>query len=142
MLAQAAAVILLVGGSSLLTYLAVKDDASKVSPVAATNIQTLDAVSASFGGQYSLGPDFQDARRDLEGRLEQELERLSPEARDDVQASLETIRTAIAAINEALVEEPDNALLQELLMRSYREELAVMRRINGITNAVMYREDI
>jgi hypothetical protein len=142
MLAQAAAVILLVGGSSMLTYLAVKDDGSTLSPVSATNIQPLDAMSASFGERYSLGPDFQDARRDLEGRLELELDRLSPESRADVEASLKTIRAAIADINEALAEEPDNALLQELLMRSYREELAVMRQVNGITSAVMFREDI
>ena len=142
MLAQAAAVILLVGGSSTLTYLAVRGDSAGVSQISATNVQSLDAVSASFGGQYALGPDFQDARRDLEGTLEQELDRLSPETRAEVEESLKTIRTAIASINEALVEEPDNALLQELLMRSYRDELAVMRRVNGIANAVMYREDI
>lgn len=142
MLAQAAAVLLLVGASSGLTYLAVKGDRGSVTPVAATNAPALDVVSASFGDRYSLGPDFQDARRDLEGRLERELGRLPPETRADVEANLTAIRAAIADINAALVEEPDNPLLQELLLRSYRDELTVMRRVNGITNAVMYREDI
>ncbi len=141
-LAQAAAVMLLVGGSSGLTYLAISGDRDNVSPVAAGIELPLDAVSASFGSQYTLGPDFQDARRNVEGRLETELERLSPEARAEVEANIETIRTAIAEINKALAEEPDNVLLQQLLLSSYQEELAVMRKVNGITNTVMLRDDI
>ena len=142
MLAQAAAVVLLIGGSSGLTWLAVKDDSTNVSPVTASNVAPLAAVPASFGDRYSLGPDFIDARRDLEGRLQQELARLSPETRTDVESSLQTIRSAIADINTALAAEPDNPLLQELLLSSYREELAVMQQINGITTTVMRRNDI
>lgn len=142
MLAQAAVVMVLIGGSSGLTWLAVKNDGTSVSPTTASNVAELTAVPASFGDRYSLGPDFIDARRDLEGRLQQELARLSPETRADVQASLETIRAAIADINTALAAEPDNPLLQRLLLSSYREELAVMRQINGITTTVMRRTDI
>ena len=141
-LAQAAAVILLVGGSSGLTYLAVSGDSDNVSPVATGTGLPLDAVSASFGSQYTLGPDFQDARRNLEGRLERELERLSPEARAEVEANMQTIRTAINEISGALADEPDNVLLQELLLSSYQEELALMRKVDGITSAVMLRDDI
>lgn len=141
-LAQAAAVILLVGGSSGLTWLAVKDDAPSLSPAGATNGVPLTASTASFGDRYSLGPDFMDARRSLEARLEAELDALPPETRGEVEKNLQTIRTAIADINNALAQEPDNALLQELLLSSYREELAVMRKVNGISNAVMLREDI
>lgn len=140
-LAQAAAVVLLVGGSSGLTYLAVGGDANRVSPVVQSGSMPLDVSAASFGNQYTLGPDFQDARRDLEGRLERELERLSPAARADVEANMQTIRTAINEISTALSEEPDNVLLQELLLSTYQEELALMRKVNGITSAVMLRED-
>lgn len=142
MLAQAAAVVLLIGGSSGLTWLAVKDDGTSVSPVSASNVAPLSAVPASFGDRYSLGPDFIDARRDLEGRLQQELERLSPETRADVEASLQTLRGAIVDINAALSEEPNNPLLQKLLLSSYQEELAVMQQINGIATTVMRRNDI
>ena len=142
MLAQAAAVVLLIGGSSGLTWLAVKDDGTSVSPVSASNVAPLSAVPASFGDRYSLGPDFIDARRDLEGRLQQELERLSPETRADVEASLQTLRGAIADINAALSEQPNNPLLQKLLLSSYQEELAVMQQINGIATTVMRRNDI
>jgi len=141
MLAQAAAVVLLVGGSSALTWLAVKDDGSTVAAVPASN-PPLNASLASFGDRYSLGPGFQDARRDLEARLAEELELLSPETRRNVEENLATIRGAIEEINQALAAEPDNPLLQELLLASYREELAVMRKVNGISSAVMLREDI
>ena len=38
--------------------------------------------------------------------------------------------------------EPSNALLQELLLKTYREELAVMRKVGGLTQDVMLRNDI
>ena len=68
--------------------------------------------------------------------------RLPPETRADVEASLQTIRGAIADINAALTAEPDNPLLQRLLLSSYREELAFMQQVNGITTTVMRRNDI
>jgi hypothetical protein len=68
--------------------------------------------------------------------------RLSPEAREEVEQNLAIIRGAILQINEALQKEPDNALLQELLLNTYREELALMRRVGGLTQHVMSRKDI
>jgi hypothetical protein len=140
--AQAAAVLLLVGGSSGITYLAVHDDNNvslQNSPVAGL---TFEPVSASFDSQHALGPDFYDARNFLESRLEDELERMAPEARAEVEASMKTIRVAIADINRALANEPNNTLLQKLLLSSYQEELSVMRKVNGLTSTVMFREDI
>lgn len=138
-LAQAAAVLLLVGASSLITYtLTVREPA--VSPVA-TNAG-LELAPASFGGDYQLGADYQLARAGLENRLDSVLERLSPEQRAEVEENLEIIQGAIAEINAALEEEPDNVLLQELLLDTYREELAVMRNVGGLTRSVMSRNDI
>jgi len=141
-LTQAAAVLLLVGGSSGLTYLAVSGDGAGISPVATTKGLQVETVAASFGSQYSLGPDFVDARSDLEARLDTELERLAPEAKEDVLKNLAAIRAAIAEINKALAEEPDNALLQDLLLSSYRKELQLMQSVNVLAGSAMYREDI
>lgn len=141
-LAQAAAIVLLVGGSSGLTYVAMRGDDSRVTPPPTGSAIPLNAVSASFGDRYTLGPDFQDARSDLESRLESELARLSPAARAEVEENMATIRGAIDEINVALTNEPDNTLLQELLLRSYQEELALMRKVNGIANTVMLRQDM
>jgi hypothetical protein len=141
--AQAAAVLLLVGGSSGMTYLAMSGDNNAVTPVAIGGpALVFERVSGSFGSQYHLGPDYLDAKRDLEAKLDEELNRLAPDARDAVQANMETIRLAIDDINKALSEEPGNVLLQELLLRTYREELALMRHVDSIANSVMYRGDI
>ena len=140
--AQAAAVLLLIGGSSGITWLAMKQDVQTVSTEPSADALQFRPVAGSFGSQYHLGADFLDARNDLKARLEEELERLSPETRAEVQANLDTIRAAIVEINLALAKEPDNALLQQLLMNAYRDELAVMSRVDGMANSVMRRTDI
>lgn len=137
-LAQAAAVVLLVGGSSGLTWFAMKDNVEIVEVVP----PALVVEQASFGGGYALGVGYQEAHRDLVARLDTELERLSPETREEVKTNLAMIRGAIAQINAALAEEPDNPLLQELLLQTYREELALMQRVGGLTQRVMSRRDI
>jgi hypothetical protein len=141
-LAQAAAVILLIGGSSTLTYLAVSDDGPAYSPV--TTFETLEfkPVSGSFGSQYNLGPGFQDAHNDLGAQLEADLQTLSPETRAEVEKNLEVIRAATLEINQALDKEPDNPFLQKLLIGTYREELAVMKQVDGMATSVIRRNDI
>ena len=140
--AQAAAVLLLVGGSSGLTYLAVKDNAFVTSPVAGAPTLVFESASGSFGSQYNLGPDYLDAQRDLAGRLDDELGHLTPEVREAVVTNIEAIRKAIAEINVALAKDPDNVLLQELLLSTYREELTLMKQVNGINSSAMRRGDI
>ena len=132
-LAQAAAVVLLVGTSSGITYVAVKDDGPAVE-IAPDLLFTQTSFAA-----YELGPEFQDARSRLAVRLENELERLPQETRTAVEDNLALIRTAIADINAALEQEPHNTLLQELLVSTYREELELMRRVGGLTQDVMNR---
>lgn len=140
--AQAAAVLLLVGGSSGVTYLTMKDGSDSTLPMIGTQELVFTPVSGSFGSQYSLGPDYQDARRELASRVEERLENLAPETREDVRTNLESIRKAIEDINRALAEEPDSVLLQELLLDTYRDELSLMNKVDGITRAAMRRGDI
>jgi len=91
---------------------------------------------------YNLGPDYQDARRNLSAKLDEELSRLSAAERENVQKNMHVIRTAIDEINRELAKEPDNALLQKLLISTYRDELDLMMRVDGITSAAMRRGDI
>ena len=138
MLAQAAAVVLLVGTSSAVTYFATRDNSGPVISVS----PELVFEQAAFGGNYHLGPGFQDARNSLRDDLDIELARLSDEAREDVQANLELIHQVIIDINKALEQEPDNVLLQQKLLQAYREELTLLRRVGGLTRNVMRRNDI
>jgi len=140
--AQAAAVLILVGGSSGITYLAVTDGADVTTPVAGGPTLVFESASGSFGSQYNLGPDYLDAQRDLAGRLDDELDHLTPDVREAVVTNIAAIRTAIAEINLALAEDPDNVLLQELLLSTYREELTLMKQVNGFNLSAMRRDDI
>lgn len=138
MFAQAAAVLLLIGASSAITFVAVKGSVQPVVQV------TPDLVfeQASFGNRYSLGPGFQDARNALVAEFEVEIERLSPETRAEIQTNLELVQKAIFDINQALEQEPENVLLQERLLRTYRDELELLRRVGGLTRDMMLRNDI
>ena len=138
MLAQAAAIVMLVGASSAVTYIATSDDGGPVVSVA----PELVFEQAAFGSNYHLGPGFQDARNSLRAELDVELSRLSLEAREDIRANLNLIHQAIVDINTALEQEPDNVLLQQKLLRAYREELTLLRRVGGLTRNVMRRNDI
>jgi hypothetical protein len=138
MLAQAAAVVLLIGGSSAVTYVAVKGNSGPITAVA----PDLVFEQASFGKNYNLGPGFQDARNSLRAELDVELSRLSPDARQDIKANLDVIHGAIIEINTALESEPDNVMLQQKLLGAYREELTLLRRVGGLTRNVMMRNDI
>ena len=97
---------------------------------------------ASFGNRYNLGPGFQDARNTLIADLDAELERLPAEARENIEMNLGLIRDAIFEMNKALAEDPENILLQGRLLRMYREELALLRRVSGLSRNVMMRNDI
>ncbi|MGI9284407.1 MAG: hypothetical protein ACR2P1_03405, partial [Pseudomonadales bacterium] len=101
-----------------------------------------EPVSGSFGSHYTLGPDYQDARDDLWLKLQQELSHLEPETQTEVEKNLLAIGDAITEINNALSQEPGNALLQNLLLSSYRKELALMTSVDGMASTVMRRNDI
>lgn len=138
MFAQAAAVVMLVGASSLITYMTVKEEPQ--APV----IQPADMIfqQASFGNGYTLGPGFQAARSALAAELDAEMRRLSPEARQNVAENLQMIQSAIVEMNEALEQDPENLLLQERLLTTYHQELALLRRVGGLSRNVSVRNDI
>ena len=141
--AQAAAVFLLVGASSMVTYSVLKyDEANTPQPVVQLIPTNLTFERAAFGGEHTLESVYGRAAGDIESSLDRELANLSPEAREDVKRNLAVIRQAITDISQALEEEPNNGFLQELLVDAYRNELALMNRVGGMTQRVMARKDI
>ena len=143
--AKAAAVVLLVGGSSGLTYLVTSAEDFPTQPAAGSGIPgqlVFEPVSGSFGSKYSLGNEYQVAHNELDAKLNEQLEQLPAETSEDVRQNIATIRAAIREINIALAKEPDNVLLQELLLNTYRDEMDLMITVDGLANAVVRREDI
>jgi hypothetical protein len=62
---------------------------------------------------------------------EAELEKLPPETRAKVAASLATIRQSMKDIEAALGRDPSNALLQELLVNTYQDEMRVLTTVQS-----------
>jgi len=75
-------------------------------------------------------PRYLEQRRQLVQQLEKKLASLPPETQNKVTASLATIRQSIADIQAALGRDPGNALLQELLVNTYQDEMRVLTAVN------------
>jgi hypothetical protein len=144
LLAQAAAVVLLVGASSLVTYSLVKSDARNSASRNSVEMLPSNLVfeQAAFGANQTFDSLYGRAGGNVASNLDRSLQELSPEARADVVRNLAIIRQAITEISEALEQEPNNALLQELLVEAYGTELALMNRVGTMTKRVAVREDI
>ena len=141
--AQAAAVFLLVGASSMVTYSVLKYDSANTPQTVVQVVPTnLTFERAAFGADHTLESVYGRAAGNVESNLDRELANLSPEAREDVVRNLAVIQQAITDISQALEEEPNNGFLQELLVDAYRNELALMNRVGGMTPRVMARQDI
>jgi hypothetical protein len=61
--------------------------------------------------------------------LETQLKTLPPDTQHKVATSLTAIRTSIQELQEAIGKDPANALLQELLVNSYQDEMRVLTAV-------------
>jgi N-acyl-D-aspartate/D-glutamate deacylase len=96
-------------------------------PIAATTGSGAhDVVAAS----YLKDPRYVKDRADLVRALDEKMKTLPPETQQKVTASLATIRKSIAEIQAALGRDPGNALLQELLVNSYQDEMRVLTTVH------------
>jgi hypothetical protein len=138
----AAAAVLLVVASSLITAQVVR---RSVVPVAAvTPPSTIPAApvapapasvrSASFGPGYALDSEYAAARAQLAATLAARIDRLPSSARQKVEDNLAQLRRAADEINAALALQPGDALLEELLLNTYQDELAVLASVNQLAN--------
>src|SRR5690348_13263026 len=79
---------------------------------------------------YIKDPRYMRDRAELVRSLDEKMKTLPPETQRKVTASLETIRKSIADIQTALGKDPGNALLQELLVNSYQDEMRVLTAVH------------
>jgi hypothetical protein len=144
MLAQAAAVVMLIGASSMVTYSLIKYDDANTAPQTVVRVEPTNLVfeQAAFGADQTFDSVFGRASGNVAANLNRGLENLSPETRADVERNLAVIRQAITDISQALEDEPNNAFLQELLVEAYGNELALMNRVGTMTQRVTARKDI
>jgi len=140
---QAAAAVVLVAGSSLLTAslldrsVLMQQSAVPVTP--ANSVAASDAavvMPAAFGPAGQLDPEYVAARRQLTQMLDQRIAALPTSARAKLEFNLGEMRRAADEINAALAEQPGDPLLEELLLKTYQDELAVLSNISQLTNSL------
>ena len=128
----AAAGVLLVVGSSLMTAALLQREQPRVAQAPAARSEPA-YTTAAFGPGYTLGPAYDAARRDLLRTLSARIDHLPPDARRQLENNLTLIRRASAEVNAALALSPGDPLLEELLINIYQDELAVLASVNQLT---------
>ncbi len=96
---------------------------------------------ANFGGYQALGPEYETARAQLAIGLAERIDRLPPEAQLKIERNLAEIRRALREINVAMALEPDNTLLQQLLLSTYQSELTLLANVNKMAGSIPARTE-
>jgi hypothetical protein len=91
--------------------------------------------AAAIQAAYFADPKFRDQRAALEKSLEAKLATLPPDSRNKVAASLAAIKKSKQDLEEALGKDPTNALLQELLLNTYQDEMRVLTTVHEASDA-------
>jgi hypothetical protein len=96
---------------------------------------------ANFGGYEALGPEYEQARAQLAFGLAERIDRLPPEAQLKIERNLAEIRRSLREINVALALEPDNTMLQQLLLSTYQSELTMLANVNQMAGSIPARTE-
>jgi hypothetical protein len=103
-------------------------------PASATSLAAFDAPTA-LDAAYVTDPRYREQRAALLRSLEARIASLPPPTRDKVLASLATIQHAKQDLEEALGKDPGNALLQELLVNTYQDEMRVLTDVHEASDS-------
>ncbi len=161
---QAAAALVLVAGSSLLTaglldrspqtsqsasQTAIQTSSQEASAAAAAAPAPKDSgalpgtaqggaivLPAAFGPTGRLDGEYLVARERLTRMLEERIAVMPPAARAKLEFNLGEMRRAADEINVALAAQPGDPLLEELLLKTYQDELAVLSNVNQLTESL------
>jgi hypothetical protein len=107
-----------------------------VTPGTNTMAQTPPNNAAAFvQAAYLVDPKFREQRAALVKSLEAKLASLPPDSRTKVLDSLATIHKSMQDLEAALGKDPSNALLQELLLNTYQDEMRVLTTVHEASDA-------
>lgn len=98
-------------------------------PTSAQQPPAKDA-AALVQAAYLSDPKFRETREALVKSLAARLAALPPESRAQVVDSLATIHKSMQDLEAALGKDPTNALLQELLLNTYQDEMRVLTTVH------------
>lgn len=100
-------------------------------PLTAHHERVLQAVPVA----YVSDPRYLKEREALLSSLQSQLEALPPASRSKVIASLATIHQSMRQLEAALGRDPSSALLQELLVDTYQDEMRVLTTVHEAAQA-------
>ncbi len=103
-------------------------------PPQATN-RTGMSEGAAVAAAYVSDPRYRHEREELLKSLQARLDAMPPPARAKVAASLTAIETAKKDLESALGKDPSNALLQELLINTYQDEMRALTDVHEAGDA-------
>jgi hypothetical protein len=89
----------------------------------------------AFHAAYLMGSKYVQQRAELVKDLEARLDALPPESRAKVVASLQTLSDSKRDLERELGKDPSNALLQELLVNTYQDEMRVLTAVHEAGHA-------
>lgn len=104
----------------------------RASPPIAVNAPATSGTPAVQGAPAALpaawlpGPKYQVEREARLRVVQERISKLPPQSRAKVEASLAALETSLRDIQAALGRDPANALLQELLVNTYQDEMRVL----------------
>ena len=84
----------------------------------------------AFHAAFVMGPKYINQRAQLVKDLESRLAHLPPESRAKVLTSLKAINDSKRDLERELGKDPSNALLQELLVNTYQDEMRVLTAVH------------
>jgi hypothetical protein len=97
-------------------------------PITAGNRPTDEP--GAFHAAYVMGPKYINQRAQLVKDLETRLAQLPPESKAKVRSSLQAISDSKRDLERELGKDPSNALLQELLVNTYQDEMRVLTAVH------------
>jgi hypothetical protein len=84
----------------------------------------------AFHAAYVMGSKYTNQRARLVADLETRLTKLPPDSRAKVVSSLKAINDSKRDLERELGKDPSNALLQELLVNTYQDEMRVLTAVH------------
>lgn len=91
--------------------------------------------AAALQAAYVVDPKYRKQREALAKSLEAKLASLPPDSRTKVISSLATIHKSMQDLEAELGKDPSNALLQELLVNTYQDEMRVLTTVHEASDA-------
>jgi hypothetical protein len=91
---------------------------------------TATPAAGVFPAAFVMDPKYTRERAELVKDLEARLQALPPDSRDKVISSLKAINDSKQQLEHELGKDPSNALLQELLVNTYQDEMRLLTTVH------------